>query len=92
MAQRTSLLALASTSFCLSAAIIGCASHTLQDYKSQATTNAWWLPIWPQHFDTRGLETLVGTSVVVLVLTAVVFVGGLLPAVSILQSWRASTF
>lgn len=74
---------LALLSICLSVAIIGCAGRTLNLFNTQQSTNAWLLPLWPQHFDTRGLQALIGISASVLVLDALLVVAVLIPAVSI---------
>jgi len=58
-------------SICLNLAIIGCAGRTLSFFNTEQSKNAWLLPIWPNHFDTRELHALVGTAVVILVLNAV---------------------
>lgn len=75
-------LALSILSILLSLAITGCAAHVLQVFTSQQQTNAWWLPIWPSHFDTRGLKTLIGTSVPIFVLNGIAVVVG-----SLAQPW-----
>lgn len=67
---RNSIFALSLFSLCLSAAMTGTASHVLHSYNSQQATNAWWLPVWPSHFDARGLKTLIGGSISHIVLDA----------------------
>ena len=59
---QSSILAFSIFAFVLSATITGTAGHVLASYKSQQTTDPWWLPVWPSHFDARGLKTLIGAS------------------------------
>ncbi|KAK5733354.1 hypothetical protein LTR17_009726 [Elasticomyces elasticus] len=68
---RTPTLAFAGLSICLNLAIIGCAGRTLSFYNTEQRINAWLLPIWPNHFDTRELHALVGTATAIVVLDAV---------------------
>ncbi|KAK5708043.1 hypothetical protein LTR97_000583 [Elasticomyces elasticus] len=68
---RTPTLAFAALSICLNLAIIGCAGRTLSFYNTEQSSNAWLLPIWPNHFDTRELHALVGTATAIVVLNAV---------------------
>ncbi|KAK5131447.1 hypothetical protein LTR08_000911 [Meristemomyces frigidus] len=65
---RMPTLAFAALSICLSIAIVGCAGRTIHLFNAQQSSNAWLLPIWPNHFDTRELQALIGTSVVILLL------------------------
>ncbi|KAF4550763.1 Hypothetical protein D9617_16g015530 [Elsinoe fawcettii] len=68
VASRIYITAFTVLSICLSLAVLGCAGHILHTYNTQKNGNPWWLPLWPQHFDDRGLKALIGggTSVVVL--------------------------
>jgi hypothetical protein len=43
-----------------SIAILGTSAHTLDVYNKQRSTNPWWTPLWPQHFDTHGTKALIG--------------------------------
>ncbi|KAH9819810.1 hypothetical protein Tdes44962_MAKER00799 [Teratosphaeria destructans] len=67
---RMPTLAAAALSMCLSIAIIGCAGRTFSVFNAQQTTNAWLLPIWPDHFDTSELRVLIGTSAAIVFLNA----------------------
>lgn len=78
---RLPALAFACLSVVLNIAILACAARTLHLFHDQQSTNAWFLPIWPNHFDLRGLQTLIGTSVATLVLNAVAVVALLVPSV-----------
>ncbi|EMC92048.1 hypothetical protein BAUCODRAFT_115337 [Baudoinia panamericana UAMH 10762] len=69
---RVPTLAFAGLSICLNAAIIGCAGRTLNIFHLQQKSNDWLLPIWPDHFDLREVNTLIGASAAVLVLNAVI--------------------
>ncbi|KAI6800982.1 hypothetical protein KC361_g2035 [Hortaea werneckii] len=73
MAQppRMLILAAAALSICLSFAIIGCAGRSLGIFNGQQASNVWLLPIWPNHFDTRDLDALIGTSAAVVILNLV---------------------
>jgi len=65
----------------LSIAILGTAAHTLNVYNKQHTSNPWWLPLWPQHFDVHGTKALVASAAVALVLSGVFLVMSLIPKV-----------
>ncbi|KAK3113615.1 hypothetical protein LTR53_008915 [Teratosphaeriaceae sp. CCFEE 6253] len=67
---RMPTVAFAALSVCLNLAIIGCAGRTLAFFNTEQKSNAWLLPIWPNHFDTRELHALVGTSAAVIALNA----------------------
>ncbi|KAF2764062.1 hypothetical protein EJ03DRAFT_42111 [Teratosphaeria nubilosa] len=67
---RMPTLAFAALSMCLSIAIIGCAGRTFSVFNAQQKTNAWLLPIWPNHFDTSELRVLIGTSAAIIFLNA----------------------
>jgi hypothetical protein len=67
--------------FCLSVAILGTAGHTLHVFKTQQSSNPWWLPLWPQHFDASGISALIGSAAVVTVLSAIFLVFALVPRV-----------
>jgi len=68
---RTPTLAFAALSICLSFAIIGCAGRTIHIFNAQHKSDVWLLPVWPNHFDTRELHALIGTSAAIVVLNAV---------------------
>jgi hypothetical protein len=72
---RTPTLALTGLSMCLCLAIIGTAGRSLHVYHNQHSTNPWLLPVWPNHFDTRELQMLIGTSAGVVVCNAVLVLG-----------------
>lgn len=71
---RTSYSILAVFSICLSAAIVGTASYVLQVYQNQQASNAWWLPLWSAHFDSRGLQAIIGCSATILVVDMLIIV------------------
>jgi hypothetical protein len=66
----------------LSVAILGTSAHTLDVFNKQQSSNPWWLPLWPQHFDVHGTKALVGSSTATLVLSLVFLVGSVVPKVS----------
>ncbi|OCK84275.1 hypothetical protein K432DRAFT_320713 [Lepidopterella palustris CBS 459.81] len=66
-------------SFCFAVAIIGTAAHTLHIFNTQQTSNPWWLPLWPQHFDTHSTSALIGSAASVVVLNAVFLIFSLVP-------------
>jgi|SRR5689334_14436555 ABC-type uncharacterized transport system YnjBCD permease subunit len=68
-----------------SLAILGCAAHTLDVFNKQQTSNPWWLPMWPQHFDTHGTKALIASSVIALVLSSAFLIASFLPSVSCLK-------
>ncbi|KAK3670998.1 hypothetical protein LTR78_009115 [Recurvomyces mirabilis] len=68
---RMPTLAFAALSICLNLAIIGCAGQTINFFVTEQKINVWLLPIWPNHFDTRELQALIGTSAAILVLNVV---------------------
>ncbi|KAF2816040.1 uncharacterized protein BDZ99DRAFT_457958 [Mytilinidion resinicola] len=65
--------------FCMSVAILGTAGHTLHVFNTQQSFNPWWLPLWPQHFDSHGAKALIGSAVTVMVLSAIFLVFALVP-------------
>lgn len=71
VASRIFITIFASLAICLSAAVLGCAGNILHTYNAQKNGNPWWLPLWPQHFDDRGLKALIGGGTSVVVLNAV---------------------
>ena len=82
-ALRMPILASAALSICLSLAIIGCAGRSLSIFDSQQASNAWLLPIWPNHFDTRELDALIGTSAAVVILNLVLIAALFIQKVSL---------
>lgn len=74
-------LALAIISLGLSIAVLICAGHTLSIYNNGQSTNAWLLPLWPNHFDTRDLQLLIGTSAVISVLNVVLIISAFISRV-----------
>ena len=81
---RTPTLGLAGLSMCLCLAIIGTGGRSLHVYYDQRTKNEWLLPLWPNHFDMRELQTLIGTAGAIFVLNAVLAVALLVNNVCIL--------
>ncbi|KAF2431609.1 hypothetical protein EJ08DRAFT_696401 [Tothia fuscella] len=58
----------------LAAAIVGTGIHAYRTYVIQrAANNPWWLPLWPQHFDTTGTKALIGAGAGI-VLTNVIYI------------------
>lgn len=84
MAARLRLptLALAALSVGLNFAILGCSARTLNVFNSEVQTNAYFLPVFHQHFDTRELSALIGTSIIVVILNGLLLVSLLIPSVS----------
>ena len=78
---RTPTLALALLSICLSIGIIGTAGRSLHVFLSRGQ-NPWFLPSFPNHFDLRELQTLIGTSAAIVVLDAVIVVALFVSVVS----------
>lgn len=72
-------LVLVGLTLCFSIAIIGTAAHTLHVFNSQQPTNPWWLPLWPQHFDTHSTSALIGSAASVVVLNAIFLIFTLIP-------------
>lgn len=81
---RTPTLALALLSMCLSIGIIGTAGRSYHVFTSAASKgdNPWFLPAWPNHFDMRELQALIGTSAAIFVLNAVLVVALFVASVS----------
>ncbi|KAF2461796.1 hypothetical protein BDY21DRAFT_359851 [Lineolata rhizophorae] len=76
---RIPLLVLVGLSIAFSICIIGTASHTLAVYNSQRDSNPWWMPLWPDHFDTNGTKSLIGSAVAVVLFDAIYLVVYLVP-------------
>lgn len=66
----------------LSIAILGTSAHTLDVFNKQQTYNPWWMPMWPQHYDTHGTKSLIASSVVTLVLCGAFLIASFVPQVS----------
>jgi ABC-type uncharacterized transport system YnjBCD permease subunit len=64
-----------------SIAILGTSAHTLDVFNKQQTSNPWWLPMWPQHFDVHGTKALIASSVMALVLCSTFLIATVLPSV-----------
>jgi hypothetical protein len=64
-----------------SIAILGTSAHTLDTYNKQRSTNPWWTPLWPQHFDTHGTKALIASAVVTLVLSGAFLIMSVVPKV-----------
>ncbi|KAK5018492.1 hypothetical protein LTR60_001477 [Cryomyces antarcticus] len=73
-------------SLLIAAAILGCAAHSLAVFRNQRSADPWWLYLWPQHFDTRGTEGLLGTAAAIVVLN-LLYLG--VPLVSAVSSQSA---
>jgi hypothetical protein len=84
---RMPTMAFAALSVCLNVAVIGCAGRTISHFNTQQTSNAWFLPIWPNHFDTRELQALIGTSAAIIVLNAILVLSIFVTSVSRLKYW-----
>ncbi|WPH03348.1 Hypothetical protein R9X50_00622600 [Acrodontium crateriforme] len=67
-------VAIALLSIILSIAVVGCAGRTIHIFNTQQKTNQWLLPVWRNHFDTRELSLLVGTSATTIVLNLILVV------------------
>ena len=68
---RAPTLALGLLSMCLSIGIIGTAGRSYYVFTSSQSENPWFLPAWPNHFDMRELQTLIGTSAAIFMLNGV---------------------
>ncbi len=66
----------------LSIAIVGTSAHVLDVFNKQRTTNPWWTPMWPLHFDTSGTKALIASSTVTLVLCGAFMIASFIPRVS----------
>ncbi|KAF1844382.1 uncharacterized protein K460DRAFT_369253 [Cucurbitaria berberidis CBS 394.84] len=71
----------------LSVATLGTSAHTLDVFNKQQPSNPWWLPLWPQHFDTQGMKALVASSVVTLVLCGAFLVASFVPKLALRQKY-----
>lgn len=69
---RLPALGLAALSLALNTALLACAAHTLHVWHAQHHSNAYFLPVWPAHFDVRALGALSGSSAAVMLLNGVV--------------------
>jgi len=78
---RIAQLATSVISLILSISIVGAAAHVHHVYMSQRFSNAWWLPLWPDHFDNNGTNALIASAVAVIVLNALYVVASILPKV-----------
>jgi hypothetical protein len=77
---RVLCITLATVSAMLAAAIVGTGIHAYHTYVFQrAANNPWWLPLWPQHFDTTGTKALIGAG------AGLILVNGIFIATSFLS-------
>lgn len=74
-------VAIALLSMILSIAVIGCAGRTIHIFNTQQKSNQWLLPIWRDHFDTRELSLLIGTSAATVILNVVLVLALFIAAV-----------
>ncbi|OAL04978.1 hypothetical protein IQ06DRAFT_290948 [Phaeosphaeriaceae sp. SRC1lsM3a] len=70
-----------------SVAILGTSAHTLDVYNKQRSTNPWWTPLWPQHFDTHGTKALIASSVVTLVLLGASLIMSFVPKLALREKY-----
>lgn len=68
-----------------SIAILGTSAHTLDIFNKQQTSNPWWLPLWPQHFDVHGTKALIASSVIALTLSSAFLIATFLPSLQLKQ-------
>jgi len=74
-------------------AILGTAAHAFSVYRmGRAANNPWWLPLWPQHFDTANAEAVIGASAGIVLLNVVYIVLSLLPKVCVFARNREVRF
>ena len=66
----------------LSIAIVGASGHVLDVFNKQRMSNPWWTPMWPQHFDTSGIKSLIASATVTTVLCGAFLVASFIPRVS----------
>jgi hypothetical protein len=67
----------------LAVSVVGTAGHVFQTYKSQVSAkNAWWLPLWPHHFVTKGTKVAIGAGAGIVLLNIAFIVVAVLPRVS----------
>ena len=78
---RIAQLAASVVSLILSISIVGAAAHLHHVYMSHRFSNAWWLPLWPDHFDNNGTIALIASAVNVIVLNGVYIAVSILPKV-----------
>lgn len=68
-----------------SLAVLGTSAHTLDVFNKQQTSNPWWLPLWPQHFDVHGTKALIASSVIALTLSSAFLIATFLPSLQLKQ-------
>ncbi|KAI5209556.1 hypothetical protein E4T39_00889 [Aureobasidium subglaciale] len=61
-------LLLLTLSICLALPLLAISSHALSSYRIEHALNPWWLPIWHEHFDNRGIIAVIVTSSIVFAL------------------------
>lgn len=67
----------------MSIAILGTAAHTLSVFNKQQSSNPWWLPLWPQHFDVHGTKALISSAAVSIALSGTFLITSLIPKVGL---------
>jgi hypothetical protein len=74
---------IATTSTLVSVSILITSAYLYGSYHRQQNNdyNEWWLPLWPQHFDTRGTRTAIGVAAGLVLLKFIFFAGSIIPRV-----------
>lgn len=80
---RIAQLILAALTAIFSLAVLATSAHTLNKFQTQrAALNPWYLPLWPEHFNTTNTQVFIGTSTASMVLALVFIIMLCLPRVS----------
>jgi len=68
----TAVLAVLSICFCIT--VMSCASDSVRFFNDNQETSVWLLPLWRNHFNMRELYALIGGSVAIMLLNAVLLI------------------
>ncbi|KAF2143308.1 uncharacterized protein K452DRAFT_307459 [Aplosporella prunicola CBS 121167] len=89
---RIAQLSIAGLCLAFGVAIMGTAGHTLDVYRSQYSTNPWWLPLWSSHFNVRGTNVLIGAGAVATVVNLTFIALCLLPKLNLTERTTLRAF
>jgi len=71
----------------MAVAVVGTAGHVFNVFTTQrANDNPWWLPLWPDHFDTTSTKTAIGTGAAIALMNLVLVVLMSIPKLDSLKS------
>jgi len=80
--NRNAQIAMSGVVVLLAITTLATGANTVRVYNQNRHSNAWWLPIWPDHFEIGGARSLIGASGTALLLHSIYLFTALMPKVS----------